>query len=353
MNLRITVKTKKLRLMFVSSLVLIFCCLYYIMNLSFNQFNRNPSINSMNIELIEKHLTYEEQSFLISEVVDVNLFIEYITFENFNLFNFEKYNLIRELSHTDSLELIVNSYETLGLTIEDFEILLRAYSLEQIYTMKTVGSIYNPKAKIVFEPQKDDALVNNDFFIYSYSSNNLVEIPAELTLNNSTIYIEDHILPHLLEFCEAAENEFNEPNCGGMEIFSGYRSYEEQLLLYNFYLESGIENMNQLIHYPGHSEKQLGKSIYIADSFYGTDFPLTEKADFIRNNSYKYGFIIRYPEGKEKITGIIGDASTLRFVGVDLAKKLHEQGLTLEEYHMQQKNVKSNSETESLTDQAQ
>lgn len=333
MDLNITSKTERLRRLFIISMIVFFAIMMYIMNLSYNTFNRNPSINSVNIELIEKYLSPEEQSFLIAEVIDVSLFMKFIRYDNFVLMHYQEYNRLMELDPTADPEVVVNSFETLDLTMSDYQTLLEAYSVSQLHTMKTVGSTFNPDAEIVFRPQDDDALVNDDHYIYSYSPRDLVEIPTELTLNEPPVYIEEHVLPHVLDLCNAAAARFADETCGGMQIFSGYRSYEDQTILYNYYIELGVEDPMLIINYPGHSEKQLGKSIYLSDIFFGTDFVLTEKAQFIRDNAHKYGFILRYPEGKEKYTNKTGDVSSLRYVGVELATKMKIENLTLEQYY--------------------
>ena len=65
----------------------------------------------------------------------------------------------------------------------------------------------------------------------------------------------------------------------------------------------------------------------IDDSFEGTP-----EAIWIEKNSYKYGFIIRYPKGKENITGYKYEPWHIRYLGKDIAKKVYDSGLTLEEY---------------------
>ena len=82
----------------------------------------------------------------------------------------------------------------------------------------------------------------------------------------------------------------------------------------------------------GHSEHQTGLAFDLnnaSDSFIGT-----KEAIWVNSNCYKYGFIIRYPKGKENITGYKYESWHLRYVGVDLATKLYNNGnwITLEEH---------------------
>lgn len=122
----------------------------------------------------------------------------------------------------------------------------------------------------------------------------------------------------------------------GLNIYisSGYRSYSYQERLYNNYSAvDGMEGADTYSARPGHSEHQTGLCFdlnEIDDSFAKTD-----EGIWVNENAQLYGFIIRYPKGKESITGYQYESWHLRYVGVDLATKLYNNGnwLTLEEYY--------------------
>ena len=116
-------------------------------------------------------------------------------------------------------------------------------------------------------------------------------------------------------------------------IASGYRSYSKQKTLYNNYVASdGKEAADTYSARPGYSEHQTGLAFdlnSVEDSFANTD-----EGKWVKDNCYRYGLIIRYPKGKNKITGYIYEPWHLRYVGVELATKLYNNGdwITLEEY---------------------
>ena len=113
---------------------------------------------------------------------------------------------------------------------------------------------------------------------------------------------------------------------------SSYRSYEYQVNLYNKYAKKdGKAKADIYSARPGYSEHQTGlcTDINTIDS----SFALTNEAKWLKNNAYKYGFILRFPEGKEDITGYKYEPWHYRYVGVDVAKKIYENDLTLEEYY--------------------
>ena len=122
----------------------------------------------------------------------------------------------------------------------------------------------------------------------------------------------------------------------GLNIYisSGYRSWNNQNSIYNYYVSiDGQTKANTYSARPGHSEHQTGLAFdlnTIDDSFTNT-----EEGKWIYNNCYKYGFILRYPAGKENITGYMHESWHLRYVGTDLANTLYNGGdwITLEEYY--------------------
>lgn len=114
---------------------------------------------------------------------------------------------------------------------------------------------------------------------------------------------------------------------------SGYRSYYDQQYIYNNYVaRDGKAEADRYSARPGHSEHQTGMAIDV-NSLYQS-FENTNEGIWLNNNCYKYGFIIRYPKGKEEITGYMFEPWHIRYVGVDLATTLYNNGdwITIEEY---------------------
>lgn len=114
---------------------------------------------------------------------------------------------------------------------------------------------------------------------------------------------------------------------------SGYRSYFDQRYIYNNYVATdGQANADTYSARAGHSEHQTGLAFDL--NSITIDFADTEEGKWVFNNCYRYGFIIRYPKGKESITGYMYEPWHLRYVGKELATSLYNQGnwITLEEY---------------------
>lgn len=113
---------------------------------------------------------------------------------------------------------------------------------------------------------------------------------------------------------------------------SGYRSYKSQNSTYSSRVKSeGKKLADAYVAKPGFSEHQTGLCIDITNE--GKYFVKgTKEADWLAENCYKFGFIIRYPYGKKSITGIEYEPWHIRYVGEEAAKYIHDNGITLEEY---------------------
>ncbi len=124
-----------------------------------------------------------------------------------------------------------------------------------------------------------------------------------------------------------------------IDISSGYRSYEYQEKLFNKFInQKGIEQALKLVALPGTSEHQTGlcfdyEKVYMEDDKIKSSLnELDMEYKIVKDIAHKYGFIIRYPKGKEKITGYSFEPWHLRYVGCETAKIIYENNITLEEY---------------------
>jgi len=133
-------------------------------------------------------------------------------------------------------------------------------------------------------------------------------------------------------------NMFTAANTDGNQLMigSGYRSAALQTIYFNSLANSiGQEAANQSVARPGESEHQTGLAVDITtvsrNCYLAECFAETSDGQWLANNSYKYGFILRYPKGKENITGYRYEPWHFRYVGIDLATALYESGLTLDQ----------------------
>lgn len=119
----------------------------------------------------------------------------------------------------------------------------------------------------------------------------------------------------------------------GLRIYisSGFRNYNRQVRLYNYYIKrDGKDAADTFSARPGYSEHQTGLTVdlnSISDSF-----SRTPEAKWVAEHAHEYGFIVRFPQGKEAITGYKYESWHLRYLGVENATKVYNSGLCLEEF---------------------
>ncbi|SMF91044.1 D-alanyl-D-alanine carboxypeptidase [Paenibacillus uliginis N3/975] len=141
------------------------------------------------------------------------------------------------------------------------------------------------------------------------------------------------------EAAEALEKLFAAADAEGIELraVSGYRSFARQKSVYESHVATkGEEEASRISAVPGTSEHQTGLTIDVSSPSAGNaleqSFGQTKEGIWLAENAPEYGFIIRYPEGQEGITGYVYEPWHIRYVGEDLAPDIAESGLTLEEY---------------------
>lgn len=138
----------------------------------------------------------------------------------------------------------------------------------------------------------------------------------------------------------ALEQMFNAAASQGVYLVlgSGYRSQSTQAAIYNNYVaRDGQAAADRYSARPGYSEHQTGLAVDISDysgaTYLSTSFAYTSEAQWLYSNAHKYGFIMRYPQGKEHITGYMYEPWHFRYVGVSTATAIYNSGLTVEEYY--------------------
>lgn len=130
------------------------------------------------------------------------------------------------------------------------------------------------------------------------------------------------------------EDLFREAKKEGINLIgtSAYRSYESQKKIYKQNVNiRGKEEAKKYAALPGQSEHQTGLSIDITNEerwFHES----TKEATWLADNAHRFGFILRYPKGKEHITGYNPEPWHVRYVGKEVAKEIYSEGITLEEY---------------------
>lgn len=185
----------------------------------------------------------------------------------------------------------------------------------------------------------------DDWRLVLINKQNSIPDDYELTLGyiqtmKGTMQCDERIIDDLLLMQQEAKEDGI-----SLGICSPYRETEYQKMLFNRkiknYMSLGLSYMeayqlsSQAVMVPGASEHQIGLALDIVTPSYTTldeGFADTPAGQWLAENSYKYGFIVRYPKGKEYITGVEYEPWHFRYVGRDAAAVITEEGITLEEF---------------------
>lgn len=206
-------------------------------------------------------------------------------------------------------------------------------SLEAIYfnDVKEVDG-----KNIIQNPLNVLALVNKGFALpNNYNPVDLVRPNVSFSFGSENL--EKSLMRQ--EAATALEKMFTDAKTNGIELFavSGYRSYERQRVLFDAEVKKvGEEKAAQVVAVPGNSEHQSGLAMDIsaksANLSLTVQFGETNEGKWLAANAHKYGFILRYPKGKESITGYQYEPWHFRYVGIKAAQVIFEKNITLEEY---------------------
>ena len=166
----------------------------------------------------------------------------------------------------------------------------------------------------------------------------LVEIPSGLATQG--VLVSEECYDALIAMLEACNAE--KPRA---VVVSGHRTHAYQEKLYKnkvsrvqaegYSYEDALVEAAKVVAIPGTSEHQLGLAVDIVDSrsYSLTDYQATLPAQqWLMEHCWEFGFILRYPDDKTPVTGIIYEPWHYRYVGTELAKELYDTGLTLEEH---------------------
>ncbi len=201
--------------------------------------------------------------------------------------------------------------------------------LIMIISIKTCdNNDFYKNIRVIDNANRIDVLVNKNYKLKSdFIPNNLVKLNLKYSTDDK--YMVEEAAYNFEKLSEEAYKKNYK-----IIAVSTYRSYQYQEKLFNYYAKTkGMDYALSCSAKPGHSEHQTGLAVDVMGS--NEDYDLFEQAkefNWMKKNAYKYGFILRYPKGKEKITGFKYEPWHYRYVGTKIAKEIYKKKITLEEY---------------------
>lgn len=210
-------------------------------------------------------------------------------------------------------------------------------SYEDIVTRVNIGLDYDYYGYIKKADMNKGILVLTNKYTKlddSYIPNDLEKIDSKYFINKTSANMLRHEAREEFEKLSEASIKNGTPVYGQ----SAFRSYDRQEELYNNAVEkNGQEVADFDTARPGHSEHQTGLTIDVSSNKKGNmlDFENSLSHYWMLKNAHKYGFILRYPKGKEKIHGFVYESWHYRYIGVKAAADMHDNysDLTFDEYY--------------------
>lgn len=217
------------------------------------------------------------------------------------------------------------------------------FSDENYYDANEIlNDLDNPESNSQPEEQCAEVFSKNDWRLLLINKQHPVPTDYEFELGTikGTMQCDARIIDDLHCMLQAAKDDGI-----NLVICSPYRDIERQEMLFNrkvnYYMKTGLSYLDayrisaQTVTIPGASEHQVGLALdIVSDSYTALDegFGNTDAGKWLSKNSCNYGFILRYPRGKEHITSISYEPWHFRYVGVEAAEQITKQNLTLEEF---------------------
>lgn len=185
------------------------------------------------------------------------------------------------------------------------------------------GNVYSDE--IMIHINRDIALPSD------YIPDNLVPI-SDYVKTLGIICLKREVVPFLKQmFDDAASQEIN------LSVTSGFRRPEIQSIIQKMWILLNGERARVGVAEPLHSEHQLGTTVDISgesvnNSGASDNFDGTAEDEWLKQNAYKYGFVMSYPKGKMPVTGYMYEPWHYRFVGIETAKQIYDKQISIEEY---------------------
>ncbi len=244
--------------------------------------------------------------------------------------------ILKEDEYNEVYHNILNQKYFLDKNFEDYVLYQDSHPKA---TYEDIIAIVNVHADKGWYNVSYDSNVDDGYLVLVNKFYHLNKDYKRVDLENANLayaYADNQAASVVLEHFEQMRNDALAELNVKLMINSSYRSYEDQDYLYNLIRNSkGFEVADARAARPGYSEHQTGLSLDVTSWTHPLeeDFKVSPEYEWLKKNCHKYGFILRYPEGKEKITGYNTESWHFRYVGEEVATQIYNEGITFDEYY--------------------
>lgn len=335
-------KTLSIRILLIVVCFGIACACFYQMNQSYDPLARYPYATDENREIILKYLDDDDIDYLITQQIEPDDFMDFIEQANFEIHNTLFYKTAMDTQKAEPAYIVnfVNKYKA-NFSRDMLKELLTYYSYVDLTTFYENESVLQQDLTLVSNPSNPYVVLDSKKTVYKYVPGNLVAVGSIQVCKD----VQSDLESMKQDYANAMNNE------SSLTFESGYLSYEQCFESYSTNTQAYPEHTD-LFFSAGQNEQQLGYTICLSgstawmtsilendvltshdyDSIYNElDSSIQTQLEWLLENSYRYGFVLRYPQDKEEQTNYVYQPFVLRYVGKDTAKKMHDQNLCMEE----------------------
>ena len=321
------------------------CVCLYQMDKSYDPLARYPYTTDKNRDVILKYLDSNDIDYLINQHITPDKFMDFIELDGFSLKNTLYYKEAKDTQDADN-EYIVNFVNRFrkNFSYDSLKKLLSHYSYIDLTTYYENEAVLYSDLRLVADPTNPYVVLNQENTVYKYAPENLVDFNG--------IYVQSAMVDNLSSMLDSYASVMDGQD--HLSVSSGYLNYEQVLDQYvNASKEfAGVDNY---MYGAGKNEQQLGYTIVLdgqdewlnlCKQYVNEDMDYTQveeelskenksRVEWILENAYRYGFVVRYGKGHEKKTGHWYQPFVLRYVGIESAKIMHDGDKSMEQMSFQ------------------
>lgn len=300
-------------------------CLYKV-NRGYDPLARYPYADQSQREAILTYMDDEDIDYIITQQLRPETFMEFLTLPEFDVRNAVYYREAMDTQKEEAGVIVhfVNRYRDV-LPLNDLKTLLQHYSYAQLASWYET----DPTVQLIPDPTALYALPGKDASVWTY-------VPEDLQRQQS-VYLKPEAAQALKELLEDYARIMPEDK---MTAEAGYLRFDEAQVLYE---QIGNES---LVFPAGQNEQQLGWTVTLTghDKWLKSEETREpeqlyeslgeeekDRLHWLEDNAWRYGFVIRWPQDKEEVTGHEWQPFVIRYVGLEKAREMTEKSLVLEE----------------------
>ena len=342
-------KVLMVRVVLILVCLAIFVTCFWAMNQTYDPLARYPYATEENRETILQHLDSEDIEYIISNQIRPEEFLEFIDEPGFDVRYCRLYTIAKQTQDESNAYIVnfVNRYRS-HFSMSTLETLLQHYSYLDLTTFYENELASHENLALISDPSSPLIVLNDSTSVYKYVPDDLTSIQG--------VSLKEEAAQAFQNMEEAYRSMIGQDQSLSLE--KGYIPYDHIFTEYTSWNALNAQYCDEVFLPAGQNEFQLGYTVALTgyndwvcqcleketiyrqnqyDEILETyDETMIQKITWLEDNAYRYGFVIRYPQGKEEQTGQLYNPFVLRYVGQENAKTMRESDKVMEEMKLEE-----------------